>query len=65
MTKRDPDPTFGRKTWRTTDLNLVKGALGARRAEDERRADAWRTRCEAELEAVLGSKYDGMDVRVR
>lgn len=62
MAKRDLEPTSGRKTWRTAEVNLVKGTLKARQAEDERRSNAWRASREAELEAVLGRKYDGMDV---
>ena len=50
------------KTWRTVDVNLVKGALKERKAEDQRRADAWLKAREAELEAVLGRTYDGMDL---
>ncbi len=51
-----------RKTWRTSEVNLVKGTLRQRQAEDQRRADAWLKTREAELEAVLGRMYDGMDV---
>lgn len=51
-----------KKVWRQAEVNLVKGALKERRAEDQRRADAWRATREAELEAVLGRSYDGMDV---
>jgi hypothetical protein len=52
----------GRKVWRTSELNLVKGASKQRQAEDKLRADAWQKTREAELEAVLGRSYDGMDV---
>jgi uncharacterized protein (DUF1778 family) len=60
MPKPNPDPN--RKTWRTADVNLIKGTLKERRAEDQRRADAWRATREAELEAVVNRDYDGMDV---
>jgi hypothetical protein len=29
------------KLWRAADVNLIKGALKARQAEDKVRADAW------------------------
>jgi hypothetical protein len=54
--------TVNRKTWRVAELNLVKGASKQRQAEDKLRADAWQKTREAELEAVLGRSYDGMDV---
>jgi hypothetical protein len=38
-----------RKVWRTSELNLVKGATKQRQAEDKLRADAWQTNREAEL----------------
>ena len=57
-----PNPDSSRKTWRTSEVNLVKGTLKERRAEDQRRADAWRATREAELEAVINRSYDGMDV---
>src|SRR3954454_23040659 len=60
MAKSNPDSS--RKTWRTSEVNLVKGTLKQRQAEDQRRADAWRATREAELEAVVNRSYDGMDV---
>src|SRR6185312_3609620 len=54
--------TSSRKPWRVSEVNLVKGTLKQRQAEDQRRADAWLKTREAELEAVLGRTYDGMDV---
>jgi hypothetical protein len=60
MAKTEPNST--RKTWRTPEVTLVKGALKQRQAEDQRRADAWLKTREAELEAVVGRNYDGMDV---
>jgi hypothetical protein len=54
--------TSNRKPWRPGELNLVKGALRERKAEDQRRTDAWLKAREAELEAILGRTYDGMDV---
>ena len=52
----------GRKPWRVSDLNLVKGASKQRQAEDKLRADAWQKNREAELEAVVNRTYDGMDI---
>src|SRR3954454_18152870 len=60
MAKSNPDSS--RKTWRTSDVNLIKGTLKERRAEDQRRADAWRATRKAELEAVVNRFYDGMDI---
>jgi hypothetical protein len=54
--------TSSRKPWRVSEVNLVKGKLKQRQAEDQRRSDAWLKTREAELEAVLGRTYDGMDV---
>jgi hypothetical protein len=54
--------TVDRKKWRAAELNLVKGASKQRQAEDKLRADAWMKTREAELEAVLGRSYNGMDV---
>jgi hypothetical protein len=51
-----------RKTWRASELNLVKGASKQRQQEDKLRADAWLKNREAELEAVLGRSYSGMEV---
>ncbi len=51
-----------RKPWRTSELNLVKGAAKQRQAEDRLRADAWQKNREAELEAVVNRTYDGMDI---
>lgn len=50
------------KLWRPGEVNLVKGALKARQAEDRTRADAWRAAREAELEAVVNRDYDPMEV---
>jgi hypothetical protein len=55
-------PTSDRKAWRISEVNLAKSTLKQRQAEDQRRADAWLKTREAELEAVLGRTYDGMDV---
>jgi len=52
----------GRKPWRASELNLVKGASKQRQAEDKLRADAWQKNREAELEAVVNRTYDGMDI---
>src|SRR3954454_9934969 len=60
MAKSNPDSS--RKTWRTSEVNLVKGTLKERRAEDQRRAGAWRATREAELGAVVNRSYDVMDV---
>ena len=54
--------TSSRKPWRISEVNLVKGTLKQRQAEDQRRGDAWLKTREAELEAVLGRTYEGMDV---
>ena len=54
--------TANRKIWRAAEVNLVKSTLKQRQAEDQKRADAWLKNREAELEAVLGRSYDGMDV---
>jgi hypothetical protein len=54
--------TSTRKTWRTAELNLVKGASKQRQAEDKLRADAWQKNREAELEAVVNRSYNGMDI---
>src|SRR3954453_22338483 len=54
--------TSSRKPWRFSEVNLVRGTLKQRQAEDQRRADAWLKNREAELEAVTGRTYDGMDV---
>ena len=43
-------------------VSTKPGQLQYRQAEDQRRSDAWRATREAELEAVLGRQYDGMDV---
>jgi hypothetical protein len=51
-----------RKTWRVSELNLVKGASKQRQQEDRLRADAWEKTREAELEAVVNRSYDGMDI---
>jgi hypothetical protein len=48
--------------WKIGEVNLVKGTLKARAAEDKARADARRARLEAELEAVVNRSYDGMDI---
>jgi hypothetical protein len=53
---------MAKPTWRTAEVNLVKGALKARQAEDKARADAWLRDREAELEAVVGRSYNGLDV---
>jgi hypothetical protein len=52
----------GRKPWRHSELNLVKGASKQRQQEDKLRADAWEKNREAELEAVVNRDYDGMDI---
>jgi hypothetical protein len=62
MAKRGSKPASDRDTWRVAEVNLVKGTLKERPAEDQRCADAWLKTWEAELEAVLGRTYDGMDV---
>lgn len=54
--------TSGRRPWRASELNLVKGASKQRQAEDRLRADAWQKTREAELEAVVNRSYDGMDI---
>lgn len=54
--------TSDRKPWRVSEVNLVKGTLKQRQAEDQRHADTWLKTREAELEAVIGRDYDGMDV---
>ena len=51
-----------RKPWKVSELNLVKGLSKQRQAEDRARADAWHKTREAELEAVVGRTYDGMDI---
>jgi hypothetical protein len=51
-----------KKTWRVSELGLVKGAAKQRQQEDRMRADSWQKNREAELEAVLSRSYDGMDV---
>lgn len=58
MTKLEPD----RRTWRASELNLVKGLSKQRQAEDKMRAEAWEKAREAELEAVVNRAYDGLDV---
>jgi hypothetical protein len=44
------------------EVNLVKATLKERGAEDQRRADAWLKTREAELEAIVGRLYDGLDL---
>jgi hypothetical protein len=56
------EPTLSRKTWRMAEVNLVKATLKERGAEDQRRADAWLKTREAELEAIVGRLYDGLDL---
>ncbi len=51
-----------RKPWRSSELNLVKGAARQRQAEDKLRAEAWQKNREAELEAVVNREYSGMDI---
>jgi hypothetical protein len=58
MAKANPDP----KPWRAAEINLIKGTLRARQAEDDRRAKSWFADREAELEAVVNRSYDGSDV---
>jgi hypothetical protein len=48
--------------FRTSEVNLVKGAAKQRQAEDRLRADAWRKQREAELEAVVNRSYDGSEI---
>jgi len=50
------------KTWKVSELNIVKGAAKQRQAEDRARAEAWRKAREAELEAVINREYDGMEI---
>ena len=54
--------TEERKTWRVSELNLVRNAAKTRQAEDRLRADAWRKTREAELEAVVNRSYSGMEI---
>jgi len=50
------------ETWKIRDLGLVKGAAKQRQSEDRLRADAWRKKREAELEAVVNRDYDPREI---
>jgi hypothetical protein len=48
--------------WKMADLNLVRGSVKQRQSEDRLRADAWRKKREAELEAVVNRDYDPREI---
>jgi hypothetical protein len=54
--KQDP------KLFKMGEVGLIGRVSKAKQQEERLRADAWKAQREAELEAVLGRAYDGMDV---